>query len=75
LSLAGSQEPTKASLPLPLLRRTGERKYSEKLVVKIRAGRHHSSITVMGKTDLSGEISLIYFQSEQRMLMRNKTKS
>ena len=51
LPLAGHQVPTKAALSLPLLSWTGERKYNKELVGQDKDRRHHSPITITGKTD------------------------
>jgi len=49
--MAGGQMFAKASLSLPLLSWTRERKCNKKSPwVKIRTERHHSPITVKGKT-------------------------
>jgi len=37
----------------PILAWTGDKKYNERLVVKVRTGKDHSQITIMGKTDLT----------------------
>jgi len=69
--------PTKATLSLPLLNWTGEKNIECKAHdpgswVEIRTGRDHSAITVTGTTDSTLEIILIYDQSNQSRVMRNK---
>jgi len=36
--------------------------------VEIRTGTDHSAITIMGKIDSTGEISLIYYRSNHRLI-------
>jgi len=51
-SLAECQVLTRAALLFRLLNWTRERNMMKSLWVKIRTGRDHSPITIMGKTDL-----------------------
>ena len=51
LTLARCQVPTKATLSLPLLNWTGEKKYNERLVGRDKDREITSPITVTGKTD------------------------
>lgn len=73
--MAGCHVPTQVTLiiPLPQLNK-GEKKIKRPSQIEIRVGRDHSAVTVMGKTRLDlGK--LIYYQSHQSRVMRNKTKS
>ena len=53
----------------------GREKITKGSWVKVRTGRDHSAITVTGKTDSTWGKKLIYYQSNQSRVMRNKTKS
>lgn len=59
----------------PLISWTEKRKYNEGLWVKMKTERDHRLITVTSKTDSTWEMSLIYYQSNQTRIMRDKTKS
>jgi len=50
-SLPGHQVPTKAALSLPPPNWTGQKNMTKGSCVKIRTGRDHSPVTVIGKTD------------------------
>ena len=76
LTLAGHQVPTKAALSLTSSAGQGRENITKGSWVEIRTGRDPSPITITGKTDLTwGKINLIYYQSNQSRVMRNKTKS
>jgi len=75
-SLAGCHVPTKATLSLPLLSWTEEKKYDKRLVGQEKDGeRSLSSYHWWSKQTQLGEICLIYRQSNQSRLMGNKTRS
>ena len=75
LTLARCQVPTKAAVT-PLLNWTGERKYNERLMG--RAEARERSLTSyrhrQNRLDL-GKMNIIYYQSNQGRIIRNKTKS
>ena len=75
--LAGRQVSIKAALSLPLLSQTGERKYNKRLVGQ-DTDRERSLTNYRHRQnglDLGKKINLIYYQSNQSRIMRNKTKS
>uniref|UniRef100_A0A8B9MHG9 Pleckstrin homology domain containing A1 n=1 Tax=Accipiter nisus TaxID=211598 RepID=A0A8B9MHG9_9AVES len=74
LMLAGCQVPTKATCSLTSPAGQGRENKTKCSWVEKRTGRDHSLITVMGKTDLTWG-KLIYCQSNQSRVMRNKTTS
>lgn len=53
LTLAGHQEPSKATLSLPSSPGQERENIMKGSWVKIRTGRDHSPVTAMGKTDLA----------------------
>lgn len=72
LTLAGHQVPAKAALSLPSS--AGQR---EKSMVKRFMGRdkvREMTLQLLSQTRL-GEISLIYYKSNQNKVMRSKAKS
>jgi len=65
------QVPTKTALSLPLLSWTGKRKYDERLQGQVKEGeRSLTKQTELGENNKS----LIYHQSNQSRIMRNKTR-
>jgi len=71
LTLAGSQVPTKATFITPLLNRTGERKYDERLVGQEENREITQQLPSWARQTTLREISLIYYQSNQSRIMRN----
>jgi len=71
------QVPTKIALSLPLLSRTGERKYGERLEGRGKdRGRSFTSYCHReNRLNLGRKGSLIHHQSNQSRIVRNKTKS
>jgi len=61
LTVAGHQVPTKLLYHSPPQLDRGRENINKASWVEIRTGRHHSPITVTGKTDSTwGKINLIY---------------
>jgi len=56
--------PTKATLSLPLLNWTGERKYNERLVGRVKDRGSALSSYHQGQNTWLGEVNLIYYQSK-----------
>jgi len=71
------QLPTKTALSLPLLDQTGDRKYDERLVGRDKDKERSLTNYCHRQTrlNLGKKGSLIYQQSNQSRLMRNKTRS
>jgi len=71
------QVPTKTALSLPLLSWTGERKYDERLEGREKDRERSLTSYCQGQNrlNLGRKESLIYHQSNQNRIMRNKTKS
>ena len=75
LTLAGCQVHTKATLSLPASAEQGRENIMKGLWVKIRTGRDHLPITIMGKTDSAwGKLTQFITNQNQSRIMRNKTK-
>jgi len=67
--------PTKATLSLPLLSWTGERKYDERLKSRDKDRERSLSNYCHGQNRLDlGRKKKVYHQSNQSRVMRNKTK-
>lgn len=65
LTLAGYWVPTKSALLLPFSAEHGREDTTKGSWIEIRAGRNHSAITVMGKSDSTwGKINLLSMKSE-----------
>jgi len=76
LTLAGCQVPTKATLSLPLLSWTGDKKSNESLVCRDQDRERSVSSYYHDQDRLdAGKINLICYQSNQSTIIRNKTKS
>ena len=76
LTLAGCQMPTKAVLSLLLLNGTEETKYNRRLVGRGRDRETSHSNDNHGQNRVNlRKINLIYYQSNQSRIMRNKSKS
>jgi len=71
-SLAGHQVPTKAALSLPLLSRTGERNYKERLVGRDKDREKSFASYCQGQKRWLGETDFIYFQPNKNRIIRNK---
>lgn len=76
LTLAQYQVPTEVTLSVSFLAGQDREHVAKGLWVEIRTGRHHSAITVTGKSDSLGEklVQLITSQNQSR-IMSYKTKS
>ena len=73
LTPAGCQVPTKAALSLPSSTGQGRENITKRSWVEIRTGRSLSSYLYrQNRLDLG---KLVYYQSNQSRIMRNKTKS
>jgi len=64
----------KAALSLPLLSWKGERKYDKRLVGRDKHREITQQLPSRAKQIELGEIRIIYHQSNQSRIMRNKTK-
>jgi len=73
LTLDGQQVPTKAALSIPSSAGQGRENMTKDSWVKIRTGRYHSPITIIGKTDPTwrNQFNFIANQNHSR-IMRNK---
>jgi len=71
------QVPTKTALSLPLLSWTGERKYDERLESQDKDMERSLTNYCYGQNrlNLGRKGSFIYHQSNQRRIVRNKTRS
>ena len=76
LTVAGRQVPTKAALSLPSSAGQGRENEMKGSWVEIRTGRSLSNYHYQqNRLDVGKKINLIYYQSNQSRIMRNKTKS
>ena len=76
LTLAGHQALTKAALSLPSSAGQGRENITKGSWIEIRTGRSLTNYCHgQNRLDLGKKINLIYYQSNQSRIMRNKTKA